>query len=75
MGRQQNLIKLSAHPINSKLFSKLTQSELDFVIGFVKDNEHLDRNEYMAKANRLFIDGQKPKHHTDMWAILTQLED
>lgn len=75
MSRAANLIRLSAHPINSKLFSKLTQAELDFVTGFVKDNEHLNKNEYMAKANRLFIDGIKPKNHVDMWAILTQLED
>ena len=33
----------------------------------------LDPNEYMAKANRLFIDGQNQNIILDMWAIWTQL--
>jgi hypothetical protein len=76
MSRKNNLIKLTAHPYLHKLFSKLTKLELEMVTQFVHENNDLGKDEYMHKANRWLInDINKPKHHSDMWAIVTQVED
>ena len=75
MSRKTNLIKLTAHPMLHKLFSKLTKSELEMVTKFVHENNDLEKNEYMFKANRWLLNEEKPKHYSDMWAIITQVED
>ncbi len=72
MSRISNLIAMPAHPVLGKLFNKLNQTELDAVVEFVRENDHLDDNAYMEKANRWHMDSPRPKHHSDMWAIVTQ---
>lgn len=76
MSRKSNLIKLTAHPYLHKLFSKLTKAEHEMVVQFVAENNDMPKNEYMFKANRwLLNEPVKPKHYSDMWAIITQVED
>ena len=72
MCRRINLLKLREHPALRKLFIKLTTEEFAAVIKFVNENESLNNDEYMLKANRWYLDQPKPKHYSDMWAIVTQ---
>lgn len=70
--RVQKFMQMEKHPVLGKLFKKLTEEEYDMALQFVMNNSGLGDNDYMHLANRWFLDGNKPKHHTDMWAIVTQ---
>lgn len=71
MNRSAKLVKISAHPIYSKYFKGLSATDLDLITKFIKSHEDCDDNEFMFKANRMFIDQEKPKRHVDIWSIIT----
>ena len=73
MNRHTALIKLPSHPMLGKLFQNLTHDELELVVAFVCQREHLSKDEYMTAVNRWFLDQPKPKHYADMWAIVSQV--
>jgi hypothetical protein len=73
MTRSNRLNLLKSHPHLKGLFKKLTKSELAIVEKFVADSESLDNNAYALKCNRWYLDQPKPKHYSDMWAIVSQL--
>lgn len=73
MDRMQSLEEMKKHMILGKLFKKLSQKEYALCIEFIKENDHLDKFAFIAKANRWFLDQPKPTHLSDMWAIVTQL--
>lgn len=70
--RMQNLENIKTHPMLKNLFKRLTLEEYAIVVEFIEKHQHLDRNEYAKACNRLFLDKPKPKHHSDIWAIVLQ---
>lgn len=71
MSREAKLVKIAAHPIYSKYFKKLSATDLDFITKFIKSTEDLNDDDFMFKANRMFLNGEKPKRHVDIWSIIT----
>lgn len=56
-----------------KLYGKLTTDELRLCREFLITNAGLDRNQFCEKVNRWYLDNpNKPKHLTDMWALVLQ---
>lgn len=75
MQRFIKLLELKKHPIEKKLFSKLSKFEESYVDAFVYQNRDLSTNDWAEKVNRLFLnDPDKPKNHKDIWAILLNLK-
>jgi len=72
--RQTALENMKSHPVLKNLFKKLSKSEMQYVEDFIKTNDLLSNADFAHKVNRLFIDGDKPKHHVDMWSILNQIK-
>ena len=71
MTRKEKYVKLASHPICSNYFKKLTATDMDYIAKFLTATEELSTEEYMAKANMVFVDDpNKPKNHTDIWSIL-----
>jgi len=73
MKYQSNLLKMTVHPMHSKLFQKLNDEELAAVTAFININEDLTDDEYAFICNRWYLDQPKPKHYSDMWSIVTQV--
>jgi len=75
MQRFIKLQELKKHPVEKKLFKKLSKFELSYVDAFVFHNRDLSTNDWAEKVNRLFLnDPDKPKNHKDIWAILLNLK-
>lgn len=61
-----------AHPWFSRLFVKLKQADDSFCLDFIKQNEHLSKDDFEKKVNRVFIDkSDKPKNWKIILEILT----
>lgn len=73
MDRMLKVKQLENHPFEKKLFSKLNTKDKDFINGFISANESLDKNAWSEKVNRLFLNGDKPKNHSTIWAILISI--
>lgn len=75
MQRFIKLQELKKHPIEKKLFAKLSEFEKSYVDAFVYQNRDLSTNDWAEKVNRLFLnEPNKPKNHKDIWAILLNLK-
>lgn len=73
MNRSQVFESYSEHVMHHRMFKRLTAAELQLCRDFLRDNESLDRHAFAHKVNRWFLDQpNKPKHLTDMWALLIQ---
>lgn len=73
MTRLQKMNKLKTHPMLKNLFRRLTQEDLKRVEAFVIEHDALNNNDYISKVNRWMLDeNPKPKHYSDMWAIVLQ---
>lgn len=73
MSRLQRFEAHALHPINGKLFRKLSVEEREKCRQFIRSNGHLDRNEFGHMVNRWMLDEpNKPKNHTTMWALVSQ---
>lgn len=72
MSRVILLQEMIKHPILGKLFKKLTRDEMRQVTQFVYENNFLDNDNYASICNRWLIYKPKPKHYSDMWAIVSQ---
>lgn len=70
--RLNNMEKLKSHPVLKGLFKKLTQAELCDVTHFIMKHGELDADAYAHHCNRWYLDQPKPKHYSDMWAIVSQ---
>lgn len=73
--RIQNFNNMKSHPMLGKLFKKLTKSELEQLETFIKENDHLDVNQYAFVCNRWMLDKPKPRRFTDMWSIALQVNE
>lgn len=71
--RHERLARLKTYASMQSLFKKLTAFDVHYMNQFLKVNEDLDAGQLSRLVNRLFIDGQKPKNHTQIWAILSEL--
>lgn len=73
----ERLIKLklfSSCPVRKSIINRLTNKGYDFCVQFITENQGLDKNQFARKVNMLFIDDpNKPKDHTHIWAILTEV--
>ena len=76
MSLTQKIPSMMRHPMLGQLFKKLTVEERKSVNQFIVDNEHLGKAVFHHNANRWYVDvPKKPRHMTDMWAIVTQIWD
>jgi phage-related protein len=60
-------------PVNCKILERLSWGERLECVEFIKQNDELDLNMFAEKVNRWYLDQpHKPKHLTDMWALVLQ---
>lgn len=71
--RVQKLQQLAVHPWYSKLLKKIDESEFDTIVDFCEDYSDLNQLEFEYKANRLFLDRERPKHFAIINEILVIL--
>lgn len=71
--RLDKLESFKDHLVQGKLYRKLTKEELQLCRDFILANDGLDKNAFQAKCNRWMLDGIKPRNHTTMWALVTQV--
>lgn len=72
MCRLKTFESLGNHLWYSKIVKKLKVEDKKFCLQFLKENAHLDKNDYAHKVNRLFIDqDNKPKNATLIWEVLS----
>lgn len=72
MTRLEKFESFKDHIIQSKLYNKLTARERGLCVEFLRENEDLGPNEFLAKVNRWMLDVPKPKNFTMMWALVIQ---
>ena len=73
--RFAQLSELKNHPIEKKLFAKLTKVDESYIDLFIFQHRDLSANECAEKVNRLFLEEKnRPKNHSQIWAILTNLK-
>lgn len=70
--RLENFNKMKSHAVLGKLFKGLNKIELEMVETFIKENDHLDKNQYAFNCNRWMLDKTTPKRFSAMWAIVSQ---
>lgn len=74
MRRLQALESLRCDAVASKLLKELNEKEYLQLLEFIQMNDHLDFNDFAAKANMWMVDElDKPRHHTTMWALATEV--
>lgn len=62
------------HPIYVKMFNKLSTSEYEECLSFLKENEKLSKSEFTMKVNRWYLDSAKrPKHYSEMWGLMSNV--
>lgn len=49
------------HPWLKKTYKKLTIVGKVVCENFIKENEHLDKNEFESEVNRMFLETNRPK--------------
>jgi hypothetical protein len=60
---------LSIDPFYGRLMKKLSTADLDIILSFCENSISLDRNEFEHRANRFFMDREKPKN----WKIISEI--
>lgn len=61
------------HPRLGKIFKRLNTHERLACREFLATNGQLNKNEFNFNVNRWFLDDpNKPKHHADMWALVSE---
>ncbi len=72
--RMKNLNDLKEHPWISKLFGKINQKDMDFLIYEIEESDGLDTDQWESRINRLFIDNpNKPKRWKELSEILSSI--
>jgi hypothetical protein len=62
---------LKTHPWHGRLFKKLLVAEVTACEQFIKNNDHLEVNEFEMAVQRMFLDkSAKPKNWTAMNELL-----
>lgn len=63
--------KLKDHPWYSRLYKKLSKSDLAFIEGFISEHDKLPVVEFERAATNLFIDtSERPKRHKEIVELL-----
>lgn len=70
MNRLKNFENLKTHPWLSRIYNKLSTSEIDFAVNFIKTNDALSKSEFEFKVNRVFINKEKPKRWKEISELL-----
>lgn len=71
--REQALKDMERHPMLGNLIKKLKKVELQQCLEFIRQHDHMDKNDFAHHVNRWFLGQPKPKNHTAMWAIVSQV--
>jgi hypothetical protein len=70
--RLQKFESYATHLMHHKTFARLSRAEREQCREFIRANDHLDVNGFASLVNRWMLDQPKPKHYTDMWALVLQ---
>lgn len=63
--------ELKINPIMATIFRRLTKLELSLCEQFITENDSLSVDQFATALNRWYLDKpDKPKHLTDMWALI-----
>lgn len=73
MTRLDRLARMKTYASTRSLFSKLNERDLRYITEYLDLHEAVEIGELTAKVNRLFMDGEKPRKHMQIWAILSEL--
>jgi hypothetical protein len=70
MIRLSKFEQMKLHPMHGNLYRKLSEKEREQCRDFIRQNDHLDRDDFAEKANRWMLDQARPKRYSDMWALV-----
>lgn len=70
MTRLDKFEALSKHVIYGPLARRLPERDFDFIVEFLKENDHLDNNTFTLKVNRLFLTSERSKFHAIICDLL-----
>jgi len=74
MSRLERFNNLKHYPFLYAIYNKLTLSEISACETFLKQHSNLSKAEFAEVANNWMLDQEaKPKNHTHMWALVTEL--
>jgi len=65
---------LKEHPMIFSLFKKISKREHDLCLEFLKATESLNNDDFALKCNRWYLNEEKPKNYSTMWAIVSQCQ-
>ncbi len=76
MSRIVRFHALKFHPMNGKIFNKLSENDRQVCREFIESTEHLSDNEFIERVNRAGLstsqDLKGGKNMVDMWSLLVQ---
>ena len=73
MKRIDRFNELQNHPMLKKEFKRLTKTEFNFCVEYLRATENLDDNSYAEKTNRIGIETKLEfKNKVTIWSILSQ---
>lgn len=72
MDRLKKFESFKDHSMHGKIYKRLTQAELNRCHEFIMTREGMDKDQFAHELNRWMLHEEKPKHHTDMWALVMQ---
>lgn len=71
--RMKMLESFKTHPMHYKLFKKLNAAQIEECVQFIKENDHLNRDEFAFKVNRWHLGSNTPmKIRSVQWALVSQ---
>lgn len=71
--RLNKLYSFKTHPYHGKDLKKLKKEDLELIENFIKENDHLSKDDFAEKANRWGLDQQnRPKNHVILWSFIFQ---
>ena len=56
MTRFEAFLNLQTHPWHKRNFEKLNDSDISFALSFLQKSELLDKDDFQAKINRMYLD-------------------
>ena len=70
MEREVKFRSYETHPWLHKSYKRLSNSDREIALSFIKENKELDRGAFEQKVNRLFLDREKPKNFSIILELL-----
>lgn len=68
--RKQSYQSLKTHPWFKRLFKRVKPEHEQLILSFIAANDCLNKNDFEAAVNRMFLDKPKPKNYEIVLELL-----